>query len=119
VILADEPIASLDPRNARLVMDALREVNRRDGLTVLCNLHHLDTARAYCGRIVAMQSGRVVFDGTPAELTAARARDLRRGRGRVRGAGRRHCTAVLPAGPPRRGARRRVIPPPLGETEAC
>jgi phosphonate transport system ATP-binding protein len=72
LILADEPIASLDPRNARTVMDALRQVNREDGITVLTNLHHLNTARAYCDRIVAMQAGRVMFDGPPAELTAAR-----------------------------------------------
>jgi phosphonate transport system ATP-binding protein len=71
LILADEPIASLDPGNARTVMDALAEVNRRDGLSVLVNLHHLDTAREYCTRIVAMQAGRVVFDGPPAELTPA------------------------------------------------
>jgi len=70
LILADEPIASLDPRNARTVMDALAEVNRREGITVLVNLHHLDTAREYCTRILAMQAGRVVFDGPPAELTA-------------------------------------------------
>jgi len=72
LILADEPIASLDPRNARVVMEALHDVNRRDGLTVLVNLHHLETARRYCGRIVAMQAGRVVFDGPPAALTAER-----------------------------------------------
>ena len=71
LILADEPIASLDPGNARTVMDALAQVNRRDGITVLVNLHHLDTAREYCTRIVAMQAGRVVFDGLPAELTPA------------------------------------------------
>jgi len=76
LVLADEPIASLDPRNAQVVMDALRRVNREDGLTVLCNLHHLDTARAYCDRIVAMQQGRVVFDGVPAELTAEKVRDI-------------------------------------------
>jgi phosphonate transport system ATP-binding protein len=57
-------------------MDALRQVNREDGITVLTNLHHLDTARHYCDRIVAMQSGRVMFDGTPAELTAARVREI-------------------------------------------
>ena len=72
ILLADEPIASLDPQNAKVVMDALREVNRQDGLTVLVNLHHLDTARAYCDRIIAMQKGRVMFDGAPAELTAER-----------------------------------------------
>ena len=76
IILADEPIASLDPRNSRVVMDALRMVNRQDGLTVLCNLHHLDTAREYCDRIVAMQAGRVVFDGPPAELTPHRVQEI-------------------------------------------
>jgi len=76
IILADEPIASLDPRNAKTVMDALRQVNREDGITVLTNLHHLDTARQYCDRIIAMQSGRVMFDGTPAELTGARVRAI-------------------------------------------
>jgi phosphonate transport system ATP-binding protein len=76
IILADEPIASLDPRNAQVVMDALRRINREDGLTVLCNLHHLDTARAYCDRIVAMQAGRFVFDGTPAELTPQKVREV-------------------------------------------
>jgi phosphonate transport system ATP-binding protein len=76
LILADEPIASLDPRNAKTVMDALRQVNREDGITVLTNLHHLDTARQYCDRIIAMQAGRVMFDGTPAALTGARVREI-------------------------------------------
>ena len=76
MLLADEPIASLDPHNARVVMDALRRINGEDGLTVLCNLHHIDTARAYCDRIVAMQAGRIVFDGVPAELTAERVRAI-------------------------------------------
>jgi phosphonate transport system ATP-binding protein len=76
IILADEPIASLDPRNAGLVMEALREVHRAQAMTVLVNLHHLDTAREYCGRIIAMQAGRVVFDGAPSSLTAARLRDI-------------------------------------------
>ena len=68
-LLADEPIASLDPLNAKLVMDALAELNQRDGITVVCNLHTLDTARAYCRRIVGMAAGRIVFDGTPEALT--------------------------------------------------
>ncbi|WP_135465735.1 phosphonate ABC transporter ATP-binding protein [Crenalkalicoccus roseus] len=72
LILADEPIASLDPANARAVMEALREVNRGQGLTVLCNLHDLAAARHYCDRILALQAGRVAFDGPPAELTPAR-----------------------------------------------
>ena len=75
IILADEPIASIDPRNSRIVMDALRGVNR-DGITVLVNLHDLQTAREYCDRIVALNAGRLVFDGLPAELTAQRIRDI-------------------------------------------
>ena len=76
LLLADEPIASLDPRNAQVVMDALRRINQEDGLTVLCNLHHLDTARHYCNRIIAMQDGRFMFDGTPAELTSEKVREV-------------------------------------------
>jgi phosphonate transport system ATP-binding protein len=76
VLLADEPIASLDPRNAKLVMDGLREVNRTQGLIVLTNLHHLDTAREYSDRIIAMQAGKIVFDGVPAALTAEKVRDI-------------------------------------------
>lgn len=71
MILADEPIASLDPRNARLVMDALRRINREERITVITNLHTLDAARAYCDRIVGMAHGSVVFDGTPDMLTPA------------------------------------------------
>ncbi|RDJ16226.1 phosphonate ABC transporter ATP-binding protein [Rhizobium grahamii] len=70
MLLADEPIASLDPLNAKIVMDALRDINEREGITVVTNLHTLDTARNYCERIVGMSAGRVVFDGKPSELTA-------------------------------------------------
>ena len=76
LVLADEPIASLDPANAAAVVDALREMNRADGITVLVNLHHLDTARQYCDRILAMQAGRVVFDGPPEALDAVRVRAI-------------------------------------------
>ena len=76
LILADEPIASLDPRNTRLVMDALRRINRDYGITVICNLHALDVARSYCDRLVGMASGRIVFDDRPSMLTDAAARDL-------------------------------------------
>ena len=69
IILADEPIASLDPRNTQVVMDALASINRDLGITVLCNLHALDVARNYCDRLVGMSAGRVVFDGAPAELS--------------------------------------------------
>jgi len=75
-ILADEPIASLDPRNSRIVMDALLRINRHFGITVICNLHSLDLARSYCDRLIGMAAGRVVFDGAPAALTDAAARDL-------------------------------------------
>jgi phosphonate transport system ATP-binding protein len=75
MILADEPIASLDPRNAQIVMDSLRDINA-EGITVITNLHTLDTARAYCERIVGMSAGRVVFDGTPDELTTDVARKI-------------------------------------------
>lgn len=74
MILADEPIASLDPLNAKIVMDALRDINQRDGITVITNLHTLDTARNYCERIIGMAAGEVVFDGAPGELTSAAVR---------------------------------------------
>ncbi len=76
VLLADEPIASLDPANATRVMEALRRINLEDGITVLVNLHTLDTARNYCDRIIAMRAGRVQFDGDSHELTNARVRDI-------------------------------------------
>jgi len=76
VILADEPIASLDPRNAQIVMQSLRDINRNDGITVVTNLHTLDTARTFCERIIGMQAGRVVFDGGPDDLTEAAARSI-------------------------------------------
>jgi phosphonate transport system ATP-binding protein len=76
ILLADEPIASLDPLNAKLVMDALAEINRRDGITVLTNLHTLDTARAYCRRIIGMSAGRIVFDGAPEALTEPVIREI-------------------------------------------
>jgi phosphonate transport system ATP-binding protein len=69
IILADEPIASLDPRNAQVVMESLRDINEKEGLTVVTNLHTLDTARHFCQRIIGMQGGKVVFDGTPDDLT--------------------------------------------------
>lgn len=76
IMLADEPIASLDPANATQVMDGLRQINREDGITVLVNLHTLDTARAYCDRIIAMRMGRVMFDGTARQLTDDVVRDI-------------------------------------------
>ena len=75
-VLADEPIASLDPRNAALVMNALRTINTEDGITVICNLHTVDTARTYCDRVIGMVTGRVIFDGPPAELTTEIIREI-------------------------------------------
>lgn len=76
IILADEPIASLDPMNAQVVMDALRRIHDMDGRMVICNLHTLDTARRYCDRVIGMRAGRIVFDGTPEQLSTGVARDI-------------------------------------------
>ena len=69
VILADEPVASLDPKIARQVLGYLREAARDLGITVLCNLHQVDYAREFSERVVGMSHGSVVFDGPVAELT--------------------------------------------------
>lgn len=76
IILADEPIASLDPMNAQVVMDALRRIHEEDGRMVIANLHTLDTARRYCDRVIGMRDGRIVFDGTPGQLTTGLAREI-------------------------------------------
>lgn len=76
LILADEPIASLDPRNTRMVMDALLRINKHFGITVICNLHSLDLARSYCDRLIGMAAGRIVFDDVPVQLTDAVAREI-------------------------------------------
>jgi phosphonate transport system ATP-binding protein len=66
IVLADEPVASLDPVSARRVMENLRALNREDGLTVLVTLHQVDYAMRYCDRVIALKAGKVVYDG-PAE----------------------------------------------------
>ncbi|WP_323767550.1 phosphonate ABC transporter ATP-binding protein [Marinovum sp.] len=76
IILADEPIASLDPMNAQVVMQSLRRIHEEDGRMVIANLHTLDTARRYCDRVIGMRDGRIVFDGTPEQLTTGVARDI-------------------------------------------
>ncbi len=76
IILADEPIASLDPMNAQIVMDTLKRINVEDGRMVIANLHTLDTARRYCDRVIGMRDGRIVFDGTPDQLSTGVARDI-------------------------------------------
>ncbi len=64
IILADEPIAALDPKSAIQVMDVLRKVNETYGVTIISNLHHLDFARDYCSRIIGVASGSIVYDGS-------------------------------------------------------
>lgn len=76
VILADEPIASLDPESARRVMQTLADLNRQDGTTVVVSLHQVDVAFRFCPRTVALSRGRVVYDGPSSELTVAMLRDL-------------------------------------------
>jgi phosphonate transport system ATP-binding protein len=76
LILADEPIASLDPEASRKVMQSLADVNRDLGVTVLVSLHQVDFAFAFCPRTIALHEGRVVFDGPTRALTPARLREL-------------------------------------------
>jgi phosphonate transport system ATP-binding protein len=76
VLLADEPIASLDPPSAARVMEILRAINRDAGITVICNLHTLDTARTHCDRILGLRRGKLVFDGAPAALDAGGIREI-------------------------------------------
>jgi len=76
IILADEPIASLDPMNAQIVLDTLKRIHVEDGRMVIANLHTLDTARRYCDRVIGMRDGRIVFDGTPDQLSTGVAREI-------------------------------------------
>jgi phosphonate transport system ATP-binding protein len=71
IMLADEPVASLDPETAVVVLDYLRDINRSDGITVLCAIHHLELAKRYADRIIAMRQGRLVYDGSPGDLDDA------------------------------------------------
>jgi phosphonate transport system ATP-binding protein len=76
VILADEPIASLDPESARKVMEILADINRQDGKTVVVTLHQVDYAVRYCPRAVALKGGRIHFDGNGADLSGQFLNDL-------------------------------------------
>src|SRR5262249_27541416 len=68
-IVADEPIASLDPASARRVMDILADLNRNDHITVLVSLHQVEYALRYCPRTIALKNGRVAYDGPSSALT--------------------------------------------------
>ena len=76
IVLADEPIASLDPESSRRVMEILRTINREDGITVVVSLHQVDYALRYCARVVALKAGRIVFDGSSAALSASQLREI-------------------------------------------
>jgi phosphonate transport system ATP-binding protein len=69
LILADEPVASLDPKIARQVLDYLKDVSQRLGISVICNLHQIDFAREYAERIIGLSQGKLIFDGPPGALT--------------------------------------------------
>lgn len=76
LMLADEPVASLDPATSHSVMKYLEELNRQDGITVICSLHFLSLARRYGSRVVALKGGRIAFDGPPAAIDERRFRDI-------------------------------------------
>ena len=76
ILLADEPISSLDPKNAQRVMDDMLKINREDGITIICNLHSLDVAKKYCDRLIGLSDGKVVFDGVPDDLTTEISKEL-------------------------------------------
>jgi phosphonate transport system ATP-binding protein len=76
LMLADEPVASLDPATSHSVMKYLEEINRKDGITVMCSLHFLSLARRYGTRVVALKAGRVAFDGKPVEIDERRFKEI-------------------------------------------
>lgn len=76
ILLADEPVSSLDPESARRVMDLLHQLNRTQGMTLVVSLHNVALARRYCDRIIALRGGALVFDGSPLELDDSRLRHL-------------------------------------------
>ena len=76
VVLADEPIASLDPESSRKVMDILARINREDQCTVVVSLHQVEVAMKYCPRVIALHQGQVVYDGPSAALTPQLLREL-------------------------------------------
>lgn len=68
MMLADEPVASLDPVLARSIMQYLQLINQEDGVMVLCSLHFLDLVHEYADRVIALNDGKLVFEGTPAQI---------------------------------------------------
>ncbi len=76
LILADEPVASLDPATSHSILRYIEELNRDEGVTVLCSLHFLSLARAYASRIIALKDGQIVFTGGPTEIDDARFKEI-------------------------------------------
>ncbi|MBM4433704.1 MAG: phosphonate ABC transporter ATP-binding protein [Chloroflexi bacterium] len=76
LMLADEPVASLDPATSHSVMKYLEEINRKDGITVICSLHFLSLARRYGSRVIALKGGRIAFDGCPADIDEREFKDI-------------------------------------------
>ncbi len=76
MILADEPVASLDPVLAHGIMQYLEQINKQDGVTVLCSLHFLDLVHRYADRVVALNQGELVFDGPPTEIDDQKFKDI-------------------------------------------
>ena len=76
IILADEPIASLDPESARMVMDCLAQLNREDKVTVVVSLHQVQFALEYCPRLVALKDGRIIYDGPSDQLSPEMLKDI-------------------------------------------
>jgi len=76
MILADEPVASLDPVLAHSIMKHLEEINNEDGVTVLCSLHFLDIVHRYADRVIALNEGKLVFEGLPAEIDDKKFKDI-------------------------------------------
>lgn len=69
VLLADEPVASLDPATCHIVMDYLKKVNQELGITIICNLHFLSLVRQYATRVIALKAGEIVYEGKPQDIT--------------------------------------------------
>jgi phosphonate transport system ATP-binding protein len=76
LILADEPVASLDPVLAHSIMRILKRLNQEDGITVICSLHFLDLVQQYADRAVALKEGQLVFDGLPHEIDDERFKEI-------------------------------------------
>ncbi len=69
IMLADEPVASLDPETSIVVLDILKRINREDGITTIVNLHQLDLAKEYADRVLGFKGGKLVFEGAPEDVT--------------------------------------------------